>query len=469
MKYEDKAIEIFKLIKLIISTTILLILFLTLNNSHVMAKYVLKQTEKIEVDILIEDITPIEAFVTEWTFETDNITITLPIVNEIPNIEINWGDGSKEGITSLNPTHTYSKSGIYNISITGDLPYWKFSSSNKSTNYVTGIKQWGEVGFKSMDYAFYNCSNLTGTIPQPLEKSFINVTSFESTFQNCKNIVSIPNNLFEKGENFINFNSTFMNSGIASIPSELFENCTNITNFDRTFMWCGSLENIPYDLFYNSLKATSFSSTFEGCKNITTIPNNLFVKSAKVTNFKNTFAQTGIASIPYDLFANCPNVTNFTGTFLDTDIQSIPENLFDKNTKATNFSNTFSQTEITSIPSKLFANCPEVTSFSSTFSYCFYLKSIPNDLFKNNAKATVFSYTFKNCNGLTELTIDIKKIGDEMFYGCRSLSEINIGDNVSSIGKNAFYLKTTLDTTLITNNTIALNYDWNSDNRNIKQ
>lgn len=441
MKYENKSIEVFRLIKLIILTTILLILFLTLNN-NVMAKYVLKQTEKIEVDILIEDITPIDAFVTEWTFETDNTTITLPIVNEIPNIEINWGDGSKEGITSLNPTHTYNKKGAYNISITGNLPYWKFSSSNKSTNYITGIKQWGEVGIKSMDYAFYNCSNLTGTIPQPLEKSFINVTSFESTFQNCKNIVSIPNNLFE--------------------------NCPNVTNFDMTFMWCTSLENIPYDLFYNSLKVTSFTSTFEGCKNITTIPNNLFFKNEKVTSFKNTFAQTGITSIPYDLFVNCSNVTNFTGTFLDTDIQSIPENLFEKNTKTTNFNNTFSQTEITLIPSKLFKNCPEATSFSSTFSYCFYLKSVPNDLFKNNVKANNFWYTFKNCNGLIEITIDIKEIGDEMFYGCRSLSRINIGDNVSSIGKNAFYLKTTLDTTLITNNTIALNYDWNSDNRNIK-
>jgi hypothetical protein len=47
---------------------------------------------------------------------------------------------------------------------------------------------------------------------------------------------------------------------------------------------------------------------------------------------------------------------------------------------------------------------------------------------------------FENCTSLEKITVNAKKIGDSAFYGCSSLEKVVFGDNVKTIGIDAFAL-----------------------------
>ena len=78
-----------------------------------------------------------------------------------------------------------------------------------------------------------------------------------------------------------------------------------------------------------------------------------------------------------------------------------------------------------------------------------------------------FDFMFYNSSALTSLSIDMPKIGESEFNGCNKLSNITISNNVTSIGNNAFYYTGAgkLSTQLTSTNPVALNYNWESDNR----
>lgn len=165
------------------------------------------------------------AFITEWTLTSDNTTITLPI-KTAPNITIDWGDGTVEEKSSTDPKHTYINAGVYNIRITGNLPSWDFERhsaySHKDNNYITGITQWGEVGFTSVN--FYGCSKLKN-IPEPTEHSFDSVIDFSNLFNNCTGLEgNIPENLFK---NCTGLTSANINNNKIQ---HTFEGCTNLTD-----------------------------------------------------------------------------------------------------------------------------------------------------------------------------------------------------------------------------------------------
>ena len=101
----------------------------------------------------------------------DNKTIRLPIEDldsRNCDVDVNWGDGNTTNITDCSDnnqkTHTYNKPGIYNITISGDVPIFQFGqrySLTAASFRIIEIVQWGNLPIK--DYSFYLANNLVLT------------------------------------------------------------------------------------------------------------------------------------------------------------------------------------------------------------------------------------------------------------------------------------------------------------------
>jgi len=531
-----------------------------------------------------------DAIITEWTIPVDadktngttatnksgdtitlgsQTTIKLPIPSNANNdYAVDWGDGSEFEVFDSSadfPTHTYTNTTetVYTIKVTGTVNSFGYYGDNPSkptqTNsykqyytfvqYLTGLKQWGEVnatryGFayceklsstipeatentftkvKNMTSLFYNCELLRGNIPENLFASATEVTTFKNTFNWCRNLTgSIPENLFTNNTkntsffqtflacegltgslsenlfatnvNVTNFNSTFSACyGITgNIPPNLFKYNVNVVNMFRTFTGCGFTGSIPENLFETNTKVNNFEWTFGGCSGLTgEIPEKLFRTNTEVTNFQITFVGcSGLTgNIPSSLFETNTKVQSFNGIFSGCSglTGEIPATLFSTNTEATHFNSAFEGCSglVGSIPSSLFTNNKEAINFKETFSECSGLTGIiSEELFASQTKTIeiptswnssnskdYFGRTFYKCTGLTQATINTLYIGYEMFYGCNSLTDITIGDNVQAIGTNAFQATSPysftnpLITNLITTNDIAYEHDWAGDNR----
>ena len=317
---------------------------------------------------------------------------------------VTYGIGSLSG-TIPKPTlnsfanfhSTATSSMFYNcINLTGSIPTGLFDNCpNVASFYNT----------------FDGCNSLTGSIPVGLFDKCPNVLTFAYTFSGCNNLIgNIPVGLFDKCPNVTTFNSVFSNckSLTGSIPTGLFDNCSNVTGFNHSFYNCNSLTgNIPGTLFLNCPKVTDFANTFHGCNGLTgNIPGNLFLNCTKVTSFIWTFNNCSelTGSIPGTLFANCSEVQNFSHVFSNSsNLTGLSGDLFLNCLKVTSFDNAFSSCYgLTEIPTGLFDNCPNVTTFVYTFFGCNGLTgSIPVGLFDNCPNVTTFAYTFFSCNGLT--------------------------------------------------------------------
>ena len=267
-------------------------------------------------------------------------TIKLPIpANANNSYTVDWGDGSVVETfdsTADFPSHTYTNTEetVYTIKVTGTVNSFGYASHYSKptetndkrnyylfTQYLTGLKQWGELGAKS--YGFSYCSNLSSTIPEPTENSMKNLTTAYCLFSECNNLTGeIPANLFEGATEITSFQKTFNNCSniTGSIPESLFEDITKTTTFGNTFTGCSKLTGfIPETLFINNQKVIYFDYTFYGCSNLTgNIPENLFENTTEVIKFNNIFQGctqlTG--SIPERLFVNTTKVINFENIFL---------------------------------------------------------------------------------------------------------------------------------------------------------
>jgi len=155
--------------------------------------------------------------------------------------------------------------------------------------------------------------------------------SFFHTFNNGRNIKTIPGNLFSgvTGKRRQMFYGTFYSCvALTSIPAELFSDCygSAVEMFESTFNNCLALKTIPQGLFKNISGGANymFRSTFKSCRNLTSIPADLF---GKITNydsymFLETFQYDSNLSgyIPPSLFAGLiQNGSPYTSSMM-TDI-----------------------------------------------------------------------------------------------------------------------------------------------------
>lgn len=301
-----------------------------------------------------------EPFITTWSVEAGD-TITLPIyemeeTNEERgetetyfnyNFKVDYGEGTIAEVTSFDDEdriHTYTNAGEYDIKVMGLCESWSFKAIADSALKVKGLKQWGVVGAKHID--FWSCENLTGNIPEPNKHSFANVESFRLLFYNCTNLkTQIPENLFENATNVVTMANAFNMAGITGyIPNDLLKNCTKVENVRYMFAGCPNLDGvIPEKLFVNCISLKNANGVFSAIPNIKEIPEKIFYNNTNIVSVESIFAQcTEIKEIPENLLVNCSKVTNISGMFLGCrGLEIVPENLFVNNTEITNMRSTF--------------------------------------------------------------------------------------------------------------------------------
>ncbi|MDF9801261.1 surface protein [Catalinimonas alkaloidigena] len=134
--------------------------------------------------VLLSEVPSPNLFITTWEIRnTWNNDVTIPTIGEGYNYTIDWGDGNKDTDVTGEITHIYTEPGIYTVSISGDFPRIYFNNSGDKFKIIT-VEQWGNIQWKSMERAFWGCSNLK--IPAPDAPDLSEVTSMKYMFQSAE-------------------------------------------------------------------------------------------------------------------------------------------------------------------------------------------------------------------------------------------------------------------------------------------
>ena len=321
-----------------------------------------------------------------WTYETDSngnavnvkpsdinsITGDVTIPSELDGHSvINMGDYAFQNCSGL--------TGITMPSSITSIAYGLFRGCSALKN-ITIQGQITIIGGS----AFSKCSSLTGiTIPS-------SVTSIgDSAFYNCSSLTSIaiPNKVTGIGMN------TFC--GCSKLANVIIgDGVTYISNW--AFIDCSELKSINLP---KSLESIS-TSAFAGCKNLTNIeiPEN-------------------VESIGNYVFSGCSSLSNVE---IPNSVTSIGDYAF---SECSNLSSIKIPNSVTSIGSEVFRDCSSLTSID-----------IPSSV------TSIGNSAFAGCSSLTSIEIPegVTSIGEYAFYNCRSLTSIEIPNSVTSIGEKAF-------------------------------
>lgn len=246
----------------------------------------------------------------------DGSTFKLPLVSTSEyNFDIEWGDGTKETITSASASHTYPEEKIYEIIISNKCPNLNFYSGYTETERTVNKYQEALIEVFLLDNItatdcsnmFRNCTNLTTISDIPSKTN-----NAEYMFFNCTKLVSTPDFCTTlKNTNHMFENCTYLASS-SSIPngvesaSYMFSNCTSlkiapylgnsITDCSYMFNGCSRMEAFQH--FPDSLK--NATAMFKNCTSLLRYPE--FNRSIQICD---------------ETFYNCASLNSIDKLYLD--------------------------------------------------------------------------------------------------------------------------------------------------------
>lgn len=146
-----------------------------------------------------------------------------------------------------------------------------YAGNTVEITYISPDLLKGMPNLESVQQFFYNSTISTDVIPEDLFKYNTKLWRFSGIFLNCRNLTSIPSNIFKhfgKLERNYDFLQCFQNTAIASIPEDLFDSFDRIRYLNNCFYGCLSLEYIPE--FWNKSFTVDYTvDCFGGCYNAT--------------------------------------------------------------------------------------------------------------------------------------------------------------------------------------------------------
>ena len=354
---------------------------------------------------------------------------------------------------------------------------------------------------KNLNYVFSNSS--VQQIPENIFSELINLESIEYGFKDCKNLLGLPNNIFENNTNIRSLKGCFSGINLKSVSDNIIASNWNdalISNGEIfTDLFKGSevfeiksnansileinqlIQKNPY--FKNFCSSTSYCRIF--LNNNLYFYNNTNWSESIVFSYINTTHSNQIINIgtdedgvPYlirnkelnrgvlrkSIIDNQGTIFNLENlaVFLNkgdtilvnnadkltsisnlkyASTEQIPSDLFENCENILSFYSVFKGSENNSIPKELFENNKKVLSFESAFEECNNLTEIPQRLFKNNADVKNFQNSFKNST--------ITKIYDNIFPATWTEQDVTDDDLF-----NGFLEGTNLEEIIVTVNTV---------------
>lgn len=342
-----------------------------------------------------------ESFISTWQISTPGESITLPLASGFNyDFMVEWGDGSVERITSFSSplkTHVYANPGIYTVTINGLVEGWSFGNVADSKLKLKTVVNFGDMGWKNLNLAFYGCSNLTsfsgGITTQ--------VTNMSGMFKNATSLTTLNVSSFNTA-NVTNMSLMFY--GLSSLTSLNLSNfnTANVTNMSYMFYGMEAVTSLMVASLNTSM-VTNMASMF-GHTNILPSLDVSSFNTANVTSMDMMFEQAaGLTTLNLSNF-NTSNVTSMSGMFNNANqLTSLYVSSFDTS-KVTNMSLMFASLgSLTSLDVSNF-NTINVTTMANMFSYSTKLASLNLSNF-NTSKVTSFNTMFQNTALLTSLNV----------------------------------------------------------------
>ena len=206
-----------------------------------------------------------------------------------------------------------------------------------------------------------------------------------------------------------------LSDNLGNIGNHAFENCANITDLTKFSNVTGSIGSYAFantDLTSVEIPSMVYSInsyTFSGCTKLTSVDIHSKVRSIGAYAFKNCSTLTSVTvpnsvtSYGDGVFYNCNSLTTMTLPLHDEKLEFVKLFKYDT-TSSSNYS----------VPSSL----TTVTVSSGS----------------------IGSYAFNNCDDIRTINLNNTNIiREKAFYGCSSLTSMNIPSTVNSYGIGAFY------------------------------
>ncbi len=345
------------------------------------------------------------------------------------------------GGTKIGYSAFYGCSSLVNITIpdsVASIGTSAFGGCSSLTNvYITDIAAWCAIEFESYDSDrdsnplqlqydsnLYLNNTLVTDLVIPEGVTSIGNCAFEG--YNHLTSVTIADSVKSIGERAFsecrNLSDVTMGNGVIEIGYHAFSYCSDLTSI----VIPDSVTTIGYDAFYWCGKLTSITIG----NGVTSIGSSAFDECNRLTEI--TFNATAMNDLSNDdcIFENAgENGTGITVT-IGANVTKIPAHLFDvKSYSSRNGVNltsvVFEEGSVcTSIGSSAFYGCSSLTSVD-----------IPDGV------TSIGDCAFSGCSGLTSIEIpdSVTTIGSSAFSGCSGLTSIEIPDSVTTIGSSAFY------------------------------